>query len=523
MFRFFKFVSLRTKLLIVMLVAIVIASATFAGVRELGNFLVWRNYLDEDKKQARADGYVEEFQEYVKNNKISVKDSEKISSWNAGNYVDIIIYKDSTLFYAPEWFMDINDEEDGAQDGEDGVGIGGGVETEDGVTNNTEEDTDSGEPIEDESTGSIESGDDLESSFETQEFVDKGWFTGDRGFVQYLNKEARETYLKRLDDVLDGNGELNEIYFVDGTLFIMVVDYTEEFVMGVVFVISILAALLVLGVIMVLYFNSTTTRIKHLADSVKTVESGSLDHQIKAEGNDEITELAKDVNSMRNAVVDNMTKERRAWEANAELITAMSHDIRTPLTVLLGYLDLIELQSNDHGCDEYIAACRENALRLKSLSDDMFSYFLVFGQNDMVSGTLCSQSSAGLKQMISERVLLLEEKGFRFVWENELPEIDIMADVTFLGRVIDNVFSNVNKYASSEDEVIISSEIDSDFLTVSVINNVKRDDSHPESTRIGIKTCIRIMEKMGGNFVAERKEDCFAVIMKLPLAKDISE
>ena len=60
-------------------------------------------------------------------------------------------------------------------------------------------------------------------------------------------------------------------------------------------------------------------------------------------------------------------------------------------------------------------------------------------------------------------------------------------------------------------------------MVISVENKVKCDDSHPESTQIGIKTCIRIMQKMGGSFIAEQKDDGFVAVMKLPLAKDISE
>ena len=119
MARFFKFVSLRTKLIIVMLVALIIAASVFAGVRELGSFLVWRYYLDEEDRQERADGYVKDFQQYVTDNKLSVKEASKISSWDAGSYVDMIIYKDSTLFYAPDWFKDFNgDGEDDSSDSE---------------------------------------------------------------------------------------------------------------------------------------------------------------------------------------------------------------------------------------------------------------------------------------------------------------------------------------------------------------------------------------------------------------------
>lgn len=536
------FVSLNIKLVIVLTVALIVASAVFAGVKELGDFLVWRYYLDEEDRLERADGYIEDFQKYVTDNKLSVKDSSLISSWNAGNYIDMIIYKDSTLFYAPEWFMDFNgdgEESDVAEDSEDLTGeTEEAGETEETHASTESDDGESDSNLESQDTEALVGGEEsvatealesdsredsdveTESLTETGEFVDKGWFSGDRGFVQYLTQEARETYLSRVDDILEGNQALTPIYFVDGTLFVMVVDYTEEFLAGLVFAIAIVSALLVLVVIMLVNFSNTTMRIKRLADNVKLVEGGDLERPIKAEGNDEITALANDVNSMRNSVIDNMTKEKQAWEANAELITAMSHDVRTPLTVMLGYLDLMELQNSDDANEEYISACKENALKLKRLSDDMFSYFLVFGQKDIMPETLEAQDTDPFEHMISEHKMLLEENGYVFVHEGEMPRVKIIADTMFLGRVIDNVFSNIAKYADPSYPVTMRAELDNGFLKISVSNRIKRDDSRAESNHIGIKTCVRIMEKMNGGFDTVSDDDTFTATVIISAVTD---
>lgn len=530
-----------------MIVALLVASAVFVGVKELGDFWVWRYYLDENNQQERAEGYVKEFQQYVTDNKMSVKDDLRISAWSAGSYVDMIIYKDSTLFYAPDWFKDVNEDaenggngdivdengenggengEVGGENGENGAnGDEGAIATDESVLESEEETAtelveESESDAEGEAVGGVAGEEttlesESSSSTETQKFVDKGWFSGDRGFVQYLTEEARETYLNRVDDILAGNVPLTPVYFVDGTLFVMVVDYTEEFMGNLVFAIAIVSALIVLVLIMFINFTNTTTRIKRLAHNVKLVESGELDRPIRAEGNDEISALASNVNSMRNSVVDNMTKERQAWEANTELITAMSHDIRTPLTVLLGYLDLIELQNSDPASEEYIAACKENAIRLKSLSDDMFSYFLVFGQRDLLPEALVAQSSEILESIMTEHQMLLSENGYTFETVGEMPDVSVLADITFLGRVIDNVFSNISKYADPETPVTINTRVDGEMLCVEFKNKIRHDDTHPESNRIGIKTCIRIMEKLGGSFDTESDDEFFTVTIKL--------
>ena len=98
-------ISLQIKLLIVLLVSLMLAALVFYGVFEFGNFLVWRYYLGENDKQERAEQYAKEFQEYVKDNKLSVNDTDEISRWNPGWYADMIVYKDQALIYAPEWFQ----------------------------------------------------------------------------------------------------------------------------------------------------------------------------------------------------------------------------------------------------------------------------------------------------------------------------------------------------------------------------------------------------------------------------------
>lgn len=530
-----------------LLIALFVAAAVFAGVRALGNFLVWRHYLDEENKHERADRYVEEFQEYVKGNKLSVKDAARISEWDAGSYVDILIYKDSTLFYAPDWFKDFN----GDSENETSVGKETEIisdETE-GLSEIFTEDTESsvkdteivtenisemftedktGQEIQTElsetvteemaESGELSETDEVESV--SEEFVDKGWFSGDRGFVQYLTEEARETYLNRLDDILDGNRELNEIYFVDGTLFIMVVDYTEEFMNNLVFVISIVSALVVLGLIMMIFFNDTTVRIKKLAHNVKQVEGGKLDMPIEARGKDEIASLASDVDSMRNSIIENLTGERRAWEANTSLITAMSHDVRTPLTVLLGYLDLMEMQNTDPSTAEYISVSRDNALRLKRLSDDMFSYFLVFGRKDVEFNKVECSSDETIENMVVEHVFLLEEKGYRIERLCDMPRVKVLIDELYFSRVIDNIFSNIGKYASEADPILLDAIADDNALVLTFENKTKQSCDESESNRIGIKTCIKIMEYMGGSFATEEIDGSFKVILKIPLAYD---
>ena len=444
------FISIRVKLILILTLAILTAALVFVACKQVGDFLVWKYYLDEETKQERAENYVEDFQKYVKNRKLSVDDSERIAEWSGGNYVDMIVYRDKDLVYAPEWFIDSSNPQD--------------------------------------------------------------YFSGDRDFEQYLTEEARAAYLARLEDILDENSDLSTIYFVDGTLLVRVIDYTEDFVYNLVFAVSLLLSLVALALIMILNFSATASRIKRLAREVRLVEGGNLELPIAVSGNDELSLLADDVNSMRNSIVDNMTKEQQAWKANAELITAMSHDIRTPLTVMLGYLELMEMQDSENNA-EYVDACKSNALRLKRLSDDMFSYFLLFGRSDGEEVEMVDVGSEVLGHMIAERVILLTESGLDISYDDKLPAATLSVNIDYLGRVVDNVFTNLQKYADVNAPVVIESSACDGFLTLSVKNRIGSDTDRAESNGIGLKTCERIMEKMGGSVAIASEGDEYVITL----------
>ena len=490
--------SIRLKLLVALLASLLLAALVFYLVSEVGKFMVWRYYLGESSKQERAQGYVDKFQKYVTENKLTTDDMDRISSWSAGDYVDFILYKDSNLIYAPEWFEEVGIEDDRV---DPGVSDGDG---------NAEDET------------TLEG--DAETETETGEVTDKSfyeqWFLGDRGFERYLTEEARKNYVAALEDALGNDGARYPVYFVDGTLIVAVVDYTEEFLINIVYLASAVLGLMVVAIIMICYFSTITRRIELLQRNVRLIEEGDLEHKIAQGGNDEIALLAHDVESMRDAIVDNMTKERRAWEANAGLITAMSHDIRTPLTVLMGYLDLIEMQNDGNVNEEYISSCRENALRLKNLSDDLFSYFLVFGKGGE-ERTLTSVSTRVLvEHVISEYTILLSENGYTLQTEGEAPDSTLKIDEGYFRRIIDNIFSNIIKYADTGSPILLGARSEGDSITFYCSNKTRTDKDIPESNGIGLRTCAKMMEEMGGGLSYGESDGIFTVSVTLPMEGD---
>lgn len=343
---------------------------------------------------------------------------------------------------------------------------------------------------------------------------------GEKDFEGYLSEDDRKKYEETLQSILDGNADAYPISFMDGTLLVTFVDNTESFMKSMVIAVSLSVSAFLFAVVMLLYFNRITGRISKLAKTVKAVGEGDMERRIYDGGNDEIGGLASDVNSMRNSVVENMSKEREAWEANAGLITAMSHDIRTPLTVMLGYMELMELQNENPTFAEYLESCKQNAHKLKKLSDDMFSYFLVFGKREFELNMTHSVADEVVRHMLDEHCILLAGNGYNVstCWRCE--GAVILIDQKFFGRVIDNVFSNIGKYADKNCAVNILVDENQDNFEITINNYIASDTSAAESNGIGNKTCQKIMEQLGGSFESYAGGEIYTNKISIPIHKE---
>jgi signal transduction histidine kinase len=245
-----------------------------------------------------------------------------------------------------------------------------------------------------------------------------------------------------------------------------------------------------------------------------------MHHAISATGNDELTTLSQNVENMRESMLVNISKEREARAANTELITSMSHDIRTPLTVLLGYIDVMKLEEDPGSMKSYIKAAEQTALRLKDLSDDMFKYFLVSGEGAPAVSIASYDAKTLLEQMLYEHVLLLSEQGYDIAFE--MPDIasgsmSIRTDAPYTMRIIDNLFSNIRKYADRSKPITLSAVREGDKLKVSFENSVAKDANEAESSGIGMKPSRRIAELLGLGFAYREEGNIFRTEVEFPI------
>jgi signal transduction histidine kinase len=197
----------------------------------------------------------------------------------------------------------------------------------------------------------------------------------------------------------------------------------------------------------------------------------------------------------------------------------MSHDIRTPLTVLLGYLDIMKLHAPDEEMMNYINASEKTALRLKKLSDDMFSYFLLFGGGAAEVDMQEYDARTLVDQMLSEHVLLLTEQGYNVELDMASMTNDglvVRTDANLLKRIVENLMSNILKYADRERPITVSGRLEEEMLVVTVENFIPEVINNADSNKIGLKTCVKLAKLMDAQLTATEADGKFTVLLKIP-------
>ena len=214
-----------------------------------------------------------------------------------------------------------------------------------------------------------------------------------------------------------------------------------------------------------------------------------------------------------------------------ELIAALSHDLRTPLTVLHGYLDILQLDRNPDMQNTYVTRCLQKTDDIRRLTDRMFEYALVYDVSEPEQIRMIPFSLSRLLGLFREQMDFLELAGFHT--DISFPDADtsdittpdaltIQADPELCKRILNNLFSNILKYGSKQETVTLSMQLPPEInkdaaLCLALKNTVKPEHSAVESNRIGLKSSTRNMERMGGKLVVFQTNTFFEVTLSFPV------
>lgn len=307
------------------------------------------------------------------------------------------------------------------------------------------------------------------------------------------------------------------VQFADGAYRVALCDYSESRLFGYAQIGALVLAFVAYSCIAFGFTRRLARRVTRLSEAVSA--AGALNQTIPVTGTDELARLAQNVNTMRETIVERTRNEQTALQANSDLITAMSHDIRNPLTALLGYLDLAkngQYRSEDE-LQSYLDAAYGKAEQLKTLTDELFRYSLLFGCKELPMQMEIYDARLLLEQLLGESRVQLQQQGFMVQLLLPQQEVQIEADVMYLKRVLDNLFDNIRKYADPAQSVAIAALIEDGALHICLSNSVNPASGRIESNKIGLRTCAKIMAQMAGGFKRYTENGKFTAEVILPI------
>lgn len=312
---------------------------------------------------------------------------------------------------------------------------------------------------------------------------------------------------------------LYTVRFADGNALVNVMGAYGYQAYNSIFIASLLLAFAVFLSLVLLGIRKKMKYIRTLSEEIEILEGGSLEYAITVKGKDELGALAAGLENMRLSFLTMREKEAEMVKENQRIVTEMSHDLRTPVTSILLYAEILKKSRNLDAAQQkrYMDIIEKKAQRMKQLADHLFTYSFEAGEEE-ISLEEPEEAEEIFYDLFSETCGYLEQKGFSVDFRVEWEKGRVQISGDYLIRIMDNITSNIIKYADAAFPVRISSaKTPIGFIFE---NHVRFLEEKTESTEIGIQNIKSMMEKMGGKCIEETTGQVFRLTLWFPVVSD---
>jgi signal transduction histidine kinase len=260
--------------------------------------------------------------------------------------------------------------------------------------------------------------------------------------------------------------------------------------------------------------------IHYLQTKVEKIGDGNLEDEVSVVRSDEIGQLAAGINFMRNQLMEHKKTEEKMKQAQAELVLGMAHDLRTPLTGLFSYLEIIQkLEKEGKPALEYAAKSLDKAEQLRSVSDQLFEYFLASNESETELEEPETVQSA-FEDYLSEFCAFLQCNGFCVDTEElSWQPVKVRLNTDFFGRIMNNLISNIEKYADKQAPVQIKIVYADAHIELDFQNRIITPNPYVKGTGIGLKNIELMMKQMEGSSKVVMTEDTYHIRLIFPVIR----
>ncbi|MDK8262041.1 sensor histidine kinase [Lactobacillus delbrueckii] len=278
-------------------------------------------------------------------------------------------------------------------------------------------------------------------------------------------------------------------------------------------------------------------QLRHIISELHYIANGHFDHRISFSVNNDMQKVIDSINSLVDSTVGAINEEKAIEQSKDELITNVSHDIRTPLTSIIGYLGLLKngAVTSQEDMLKYINIAYDKAEQMKSLANDLFEYTTLKSTKTKLNVTPINIKGM-MEQVAAGFELEAEKKGIAFSVKARPDDLIVNADVEKLVRVYNNLISNALKYAAGASRInLVANLINHEQVELRVENNgepIPKDklkkifdrfyrvessrNTKTGGTGLGLSIVQGGVELHGGTIRCESNKDWTSFIILLP-------
>ena len=233
----------------------------------------------------------------------------------------------------------------------------------------------------------------------------------------------------------------------------------------------VLLGILLFSLIFLLLQRKMARDVETIARAVKQISEGDLSTRLELEGEGELTDIAENLNRMEEDIQELIDKERTSEQSKTDLITNVAHDLRTPLTSILGYLELLRKNQklSPEMQQKYLDIAYNKSVRLQKLIEELFGFTkLSYGKINMNVAKVDIVEL--LAQLLEESYPNFQKNGLSYDLVSNRKSQIIEADGDLLARLFDNLIGNAIKYGKEGKRVRVNLRADREIVTIKIVN-----------------------------------------------------
>lgn len=296
--------------------------------------------------------------------------------------------------------------------------------------------------------------------------------------------------------------------------------------------------IMLLPMIGIIYSLKKSIEIIKVNEAIKKSDDGNINYEIEEQCSPEVRELLNNISKIKEGYSIAVEDALRNEKLKTELISNVSHDLRTPLTSIINYVNILRQDITKDEKEDYLAIVEKKAKKLKVLIDDLFEMSKInSGKMELFKDNIDIVSL--IHQTIGEYYYIYESKNIEFKVDSYKEEVYIDLDGKLISRAIENIIINAMKYSLEGTRVYVDirekdgyivlsfkniSNYEMDFDNKEIFERFARGDasrnSRIEGSGLGLAITKSIIELHDGKVYITREGDMFKIFIYLPFNKE---